>query len=384
MSFTKPIRTIFDAEHDAFRSTVRNFLESEARPRFDQWLIDGVIDRPFWKKAAALGLVGFAAPVEFGGVGISDFRYNAILNEEVVYSGVATDTFSLTNDIVAPYLINLTDEEQKARWLPGLTDGSLAVAIAMTEPAAGSDLRGIKSRAVWDGDAYQLSGSKTFITNGIQADLVVVAAHVERDDVKGIGLFVVEATMPGFSRGRKLEKIGRRAQDTAELFFDNVRVPPTHVLGPVDQGLRLLMQNLAQERLSIAITAIADAEHVLEFTVDYVTERQAFGAPIGRLQSVRFAVAEMVTEVRIGRAYIDQCIESHVNGTLTGDEAAGAKAWLTDLQWKVLDECLQLHGGYGYMEEYEVARRWSDARVTRIYGGTNEIMKEIVGRSVGL
>jgi acyl-CoA dehydrogenase len=384
MSFTKPIRTIFEAEHDAFRSTVRNFLESEARPRFDQWLIDGVIDRPFWKKAAALGLVGFAAPVEFGGVGISDFRYNAILNEEVVYSGVATDTFSLTNDIVAPYLINLTDDEQKARWLPGLTDGSLAVAIAMTEPAAGSDLRGIKSRAVWDGDAYQLSGSKTFITNGIQADLVVVAAHVERDDVKGIGLFVVEATMPGFSRGRKLEKIGRRAQDTAELFFDNVRVPPTHVLGPVDQGLRLLMQNLAQERLSIAITAIADAEHVLEFTVDYVTERQAFGAPIGRLQSVRFAVAEMVTEVRIGRAYIDQCIESHVNGTLTGDEAAGAKAWLTDLQWKVLDECLQLHGGYGYMEEYEVARRWSDARVTRIYGGTNEIMKEIVGRSVGL
>jgi acyl-CoA dehydrogenase len=384
MSFTKPIRTIFEAEHDAFRSTVRNFLESEARPRFDQWLIDGVIDRPFWKKAAALGLVGFAAPVEFGGVGISDFRYNAILNEEVVYSGVATDTFSLTNDIVAPYLINLTDDEQKARWLPGLTDGSLAVAIAMTEPAAGSDLRGIKSRAVWDGDAYQLSGSKTFITNGIQADLVVVAAHVERDDVKGIGLFVVEATMPGFSRGRKLEKIGRRAQDTAELFFDNVRVPPTHVLGPVDQGLRLLMQNLAQERLSIAITAIADAEHVLEFTVDYVTERQAFGAPIGRLQSVRFAVAEMVTEVRIGRAYIDQCIESHVNGTLTGDEAAGAKAWLTDLQWKVLDECLQLHGGYGYREEYEVARRWSDARVTRIYGGTNEIMKEIVGRSVGL
>jgi alkylation response protein AidB-like acyl-CoA dehydrogenase len=384
VSFSKPKRTIFEAEHEAFRSTVRHFLESEAKPRFDQWLSDGVIDRTFWQEAAALGLVGFAAPVEFGGVGITDFRYNAILNEEVVYSGVGTDAFSLTNDIVAPYLINLTDDEQKARWLPGLTDGSLAVAIAMTEPGAGSDLRGIQSRAVWKDDAYELSGSKTFITNGIQADLVIVAAHVEREGMNGIGLFVVEATMAGFSRGRKLEKIGRRAQDTAELFFDNVRVPASNVLGVADQGLRLLMQNLAQERLSIAITAIADAEHVLEFTVDYVGERRAFGAPIGRLQSVRFTVAEMVTEVRIGRAYIDQCIRSHVNGTLSGDEAAGAKAWLTDLEWKVLDQCLQLHGGYGYMEEYEIARRWRDARVTRIYGGTNEIMKEIVGRSVGL
>jgi alkylation response protein AidB-like acyl-CoA dehydrogenase len=384
MSFSKPKRTIFEAEHESFRSMVRLFLESEAKPRFDQWLSDGVIDRAFWREAAALGLVGFAAPVEFGGVGISDFRYNAILNEEVVYSGVGTDAFSLTNDIVAPYLINLTDEEQKARWLPGLTEGSLAVAIAMTEPAAGSDLRGIQSRAVWKDGAYELSGSKTFITNGTQADLVIVAAHVDREGMNGMGLFVVEANMPGFSRGRKLEKIGRRAQDTAELFFDNVRVPASNVLGVADQGLRLLMQNLAQERLSIAITAIADAEHVLEFTVDYVEERRAFGAPIGRLQSVRFAVAEMVTEVRIGRSYIDQCIQSHVKGTLTGDEAAGAKAWLTDLEWKVLDQCLQLHGGYGYMEEYEIARRWRDARVTRIYGGTNEIMKEIVGRSVGL
>lgn len=384
MSFSKPKRTIFDAEHDAFRATVRNFLRSEAKPRVDEWLREGVIDRRFWKLAAAQGLVGFAAPVEFGGIGVTDFRYNAILNEEVVYSGVGTDAFSLTNDIVAPYLINLTDDAQRARWLPGLTDGSLTVAIAMTEPGAGSDLRGIKSRAVWMDDAYVLSGSKTFITNGIQADLVIVAAHVERAGMNGIGLFVVEATMPGFSRGRRLEKIGRKAQDTAELFFDEVKVPPANVIGAPDRGLRLLMQNLAQERLSIAITAIADAEHVLEFTVDYVTERHAFGAPIGRLQSVRFAVAEMVTEVRIGRAYIDQCIQCHVNGTLSGDEAAGAKCWLTDLEWKVLDQCLQLHGGYGYMDEYEIARRWRDARVTRIYGGTNEIMKEIVGRSVGL
>ena len=384
MSFSKPKRTIFDAEHDAFRATVRSFLRSEAKPRVDEWLREGVIDRKFWKLAAAQGLVGFAAPVEFGGIGVTDFRYNAILNEEVVYSGVGTDAFSLTNDIVAPYLINLTDDAQRARWLPGLTDGSLTVAIAMTEPGAGSDLRGIKSRAVWMDDAYVLSGSKTFITNGIQADLVIVAAHVERAGMNGIGLFVVDATMPGFSRGRRLEKIGRKAQDTAELFFDEVKVPSANVIGAPDRGLSLLMQNLAQERLSIAITAIADAEHVLEFTVDYVSERHAFGAPIGHLQSVRFAVAEMVTEVRIGRAYIDQCIQWHVDGTLSGDEAAGAKCWLTDLEWKVLDQCLQLHGGYGYMDEYEIARRWRDARVTRIYGGTNEIMKEIVGRSVGL
>jgi alkylation response protein AidB-like acyl-CoA dehydrogenase len=384
MSFSKPSRNIFNHEHEAFRSTVREFLRKEAVPRAETWAQDGVIDRAFWRLAAAQGLVGFGAPVEFGGVGVSDFRYNAILDEEVVYSGVGTDAFSLANDIVGPYLINLTDDEQKARWLPGFADGSLVVAIAMSEPGAGSDLRGMKSKAVWTGDRYVLNGSKTFITSGIQADLVIAAAYVDRPGMDGIGLFVVEKAMDGFSRGRKLDKIGRKAQDTAELFFDDVEVPANNVIGEADKGLRLMMQNLAQERLSMAVTAIADAEHALEFTVNYVSERQAFGQPIGKFQSVRFVIAEMATEVRVGRAYVDQCLTSHVAGTLSGDEAAGAKYWLTDLEWRVLDQCLQLHGGYGYMEEYEIARRWRDARVQRIYGGTNEIMKEIVGRSLGL
>jgi len=384
MSFTKPSRNIFDAQHDAFRSSVRRFLLKEAQPKVGAWARDGVVDRAFWRLAAANGLVGFEAPEEYGGVGITDFRYNAILDEEVIYSGIGIDSFSLTNDIVGPYLVHWTTDDQKARWLPGLTDGSIVAAIAMTEPGTGSDLRGIKSRAIWTGDCYVLSGAKTFITNGIQADLVIVAAQVERLGMNGIGLFVVESDMVGFSRGRKLEKIGRRSQDTAELFFDEVMVPSGNVLGEPDKGLHLMMHNLAQERLSMAVTAIADAEHTLEFTVAYVLERQAFGQPIGHFQSIRFAIAEMVTEVRVGRAYVDQCIQAQVAGTLSGDEAAGAKLWLTDLEWRVLDQCLQLHGGYGYMEEYEIARRWRDSRVQRIYGGTNEIMKEIVGRSVGL
>jgi alkylation response protein AidB-like acyl-CoA dehydrogenase len=384
MAFSKPARRIFDQDHDAFRAAVRDFLRKEASQKAEEWTRNGVIDRSFWKLAAKQGFVGFAAPVEYGGVGMSDFRYNAILDEEVIYSGVGTDSFSLTNDIVAPYLINLTNDDQRARWLPGFTNGSLVAAIAMSEPAAGSDLRGMKSRAVWRGDRYVLNGSKIFITNGIQADLVIVAAYVERESYNGIGLFVVEAGMDGFSRGRKLDKIGRRAQDTAELFFNDVEVPASNVIGEPDRGLHLMMHNLAQERLSMAVTAIADAEHCLEFTVGYVLERQAFGQSVGRFQSVRFTVADMVTEVRIGRSYVDQCLLAHVNGTLSDDEAAGAKGWLTDLEWRVLDQCLQLHGGYGYMEEYEIARRWRDARVQRIYGGTNEIMKEIVGRSVGL
>jgi acyl-CoA dehydrogenase len=384
MTFRKPSRHIFEPEHDAFRLAVREFLRREAVPRAEVWTDNGIIDRPFWKLAATQGFVGFAAPSAYGGLGISDFRYNAILDEEVVYSGIGIDAFNLTNDIVGPYLIHLTTDEQKARWLPGLTSGALVPAIAMSEPGAGSDLRGMKARAVRRGDHFVLSGSKTFITSGIQADLVIVAAQVEEDGGAGIGLFVVENGMKGFSRGRKLEKIGRRAQDTAELFFDDVEVPTLNVLGDPLKGLHLLMANLAQERLSMAVTAIANAEHVLEFTVEYVKERFAFGQPIGKFQSIRFSIAEMVTEVRIGRAYVDQCIEAQVAGVLSGDEAAGAKGWLTDLEWRVLDECLQLHGGYGYMEEYEIARRWRDARVQRIYGGTNEIMKEIVGRSVGL
>jgi acyl-CoA dehydrogenase len=384
--YARPRRTIFDDDANRFRDMVRSFFQAEGAPKATQWAEAGIIDRPFWKQAAAQGLVAFQAPTEYGGVGIVDFRYNAIVNEEVTYAGLGTDAFVLTNDIVAPYLINLTNEEQRTRWLPGVTHGSIVPAIAMTEPGAGSDLRGIKTTAVWDGDrrSYLVSGTKTFITSGIQADLVITVARVQREGVSGLGLFAVESGMTGFSRGRKLDKIGRRGQDTAELFYADVEVPETNVIGAVGEGLSLLMRNLPSERLSIAVTAIASAERALELTIDYVRRREAFGQAIGHFQTVRFAVAEMVTELRVGRVYIDRCIAAQAAGELDAAEAAGAKYWATDLEWKVLDQCLQLHGGYGYMNEYEIARRWRDARVQRIYGGTNEIMKEIVGRSVGL
>src|SRR4051812_40552986 len=377
-------RTIFEDEHDAFRESVHGFLAKEAVPRAADWERAGIIDRPFWKQAAAQGYVAFSAPEEFGGAGLEDFRFNAVIDEEVVYSGGGTDAFSLTNDILAPYLIELTTEEQRERWLPGVTDGSIVPAIAMTEPGAGSDLRGIKAVAKWDGEGYRLTGSKTFVTSGIQADLVIVAANVRRDGVEGLGLFAVEAGSEGFERGRKLEKLGRRAQDTAELFFDEVAVPPENLIGEEGKGLRLLMRNLAQERLSMAVTAVANAERALEVTLAYCKDRNAFGQPIGSFQANRFTLAEISTEVAMARAYVDRCIEAHTHGELTDAEAAGVKYIATDLEFAVLDRCLQLHGGYGYMEEYEIARRWRDSRVQRIYGGTNEIMKEIVGRSLGL
>jgi acyl-CoA dehydrogenase len=377
-------RLIFADEHEQFRASVRGFLEREGAPHASEWEAAGTIDRGFWKRAAALGFVGFAAPERFGGAGVDDFRFNAILDEEVVYTGTATDAFALTNDIVLPYLMELSTPAQQARWLPGLTSGEQVWAIAMSEPGAGSDLRAIASTATWVDGRYLLSGSKTFVTSGIQADLVVVAARVRRDGVEGLGLFVVEQGMDGFEKGRKLRKLGRLAQDTAELFFDQVEVPEENVLGEPGEGLHYLMRNLAQERLSIAVSAVASAESALELTLQYVRARNAFGRPIGSFQANRFALAELATEVSIARIYIDRCIEAHTAGELSDAAAAGAKFWTTELEFRVLDRCLQLHGGYGYMEEYEIARRWRDARVTRIYGGTSEIMKEIVGRSLGL
>ena len=376
-------RTIFEPEHDDFRESVRGFLAREAAPQRKRWEAEGIIDREFWRRAAAQGFVAFGAPEELGGAGIDDFRFNAVIDEEVTYAGVGTDAFSLTNDIVGPYLFDLTNEEQRGRWLPGVTDGSIVPAIAMSEPGTGSDLRGIKSTARWEDGSYVINGSKTFVTSGIQADLVIVAAQVRREGVDGLGLFAVPADAEGFQRGRKLEKLGRKAQDTAELFFDEVRIPAENLIGEEGKGLRMLMRNLAQERLSMAVTAIADAERALRVTLDYAADRNAFGQPIGKFQANRFTLAEMSTEVAAGRAYVDRCIEAAVAGELTDAEAAGAKYWATDLEFSVLDRCLQLHGGYGYMEEYEVARRWRDSRVQRIYGGTNEIMKEIVGRSLG-
>ena len=378
-------RTIFEDEHAAFRDSARIFFEREAVPHTDKWEAAGLVDRSFWTKAAESGFVGFEAPEEYGGLGLKDFRFNAILDEELAYAGAVRNNFSLENDIVAPYLVDLTSDEQKERWLPGFTSGEVIVAIAMTEPGAGSDLQGMSASAQRDGDDYVLNGSKTFVTSGIQADLVIVAARTAHNGGRdGFSLFVVENGMQGFDRGRKLDKIGRRAQDTAELYFNHVEVPVENRLGDEGMGLSYLKGGLPRERLSIAVSAVAAAEHALELTLRYVRERFAFGQPVGSFQANRFAIAELSTKIAAARAYVDRCIVALNDGELSGSEAAGVKALTTELQFEVLDRCLQLHGGYGYMDEYAVSRLWRDARVQRIYGGTNEIMKEIVGRSLGL
>lgn len=378
-------RTIFEPEHDAFREAFRTFLEREAVPCVERWEQAQMVDRAFWEAAGRGGFIGFEAAESDGGAGVRDFRFNAILDEEVEYAGVVGDNFALENDIVAPYLIELGTPEQRARWLPAFTAGELVVAIAMSEPNAGSDLRAIRTTARREGDVYILNGAKTFVTSGLSADRVIVVARTEADDGRNaFTLLVVDGGLPGFERGRKLEKIGRRAQDTAELFFHEVRVPVSERLGDEGEGMRYLMRNLPRERLSIAVSAVAAAEAALSLTLDYVRERHAFGQPIGSFQANRFALAEMHTAVASARAYVDRCIEAVSTGELTPADAAGAKAFTTDLQFQVLDRCLQLHGGYGYMEEYPISRRWRDGRVQRIYGGTNEIMKDIVGRSLGV
>ena len=377
-------RTLFGPEHEAFREAVHAFLVKEAVPATERWEAEGMVDRQFWRDAAAIGMVGFAAPEQYGGAGLDDFRFNAVITEEMARTGAVGDSLALTNDIILPYLLSYASEEQQARWLPSLTAGETMFAIAMSEPGTGSDLRAITTTARREGDAWSVSGSKTFVTSGIQADLVIVFARIPDRDGGGFGLFVVEAGMDGFDRGRKLDKIGRRAQDTAELFFEGISVPDENVLGVPGDGLRYLMANLAQERLGMAVAAVASAERVLEIALEYATERKAFGKPIGAFQANRFYLAELHTKVQVARAYLDRCIEAHVAGELSAADAAGAKFWTTELEGDVIDRCLQLHGGYGYMEEYEIARRWRDARVQRIYGGTNEIMREIVGRSLGL
>jgi acyl-CoA dehydrogenase len=373
-------RTIFEDEHYDFRDSVRGFLAKEALSHTDEWESAGIVSRDFWSKAAEHGFVGFEAPEDCGGLGIADFRFNAILDEEVAYAGAVGDNFSLQNDIIVPYLLELTDDEQKRRWLPGLTRGELVFAIAMTEPGAGSDLRAMSASARRDGDEYVLDGSKTFVTSGIQADRVIVAARTGQ----GFSLFMVEAEMPGFERGRKLDKVGRRAQDTAELFFNGVRVPVENRLGDEGRGLHYLMARLPRERLSIAVAAVAAAEHALTITLEYVRERHAFGQPIGSFQHNRFTLASLHGQVLAARAFVDACIVALNESRLSGEDAASAKALTTDLQFEVLDHCMQLHGGYGYMNEYAISRLWRDARVQRIYGGTNEVMREIVGRSLGL
>ncbi|WP_433499570.1 acyl-CoA dehydrogenase family protein [Sphaerimonospora sp. CA-214678] len=376
-------RDLFDEEHLLFRETVSEFLAREVIPRHGQWEKDGIVPREVWKKAGELGMFGFSVPQEYGGAGITDFRYNTVIVEEIIRAGATGLGFGLHNDIMAPYLVDLTDDEQKRRWLPGFVSGELITAIAMTEPGAGSDLQGIRTTAIREGDHYVVNGQKTFITNGINSDLVVVVAKTDpAAGARGTTLLVVERGMTGFTRGRNLEKVGMHAQDTAELFFENVRVPVANRLGDEDgQGFIQLMNNLPQERLSIAVAAVAAAEAALETTIEYCRVRKAFGKSIGRFQNTRFLLAELSTEVEIARHYLDKCVLALNAGELTAVDAAKAKWWTTELQNKVIDRCVQLHGGYGYMLEYPVAKAWLDSRVQTIYGGTTEIMKEIIGRS---
>ncbi|GAA4530407.1 acyl-CoA dehydrogenase family protein [Nonomuraea ferruginea] len=378
-------RDLFDEEHLLFRETVREFMTREVAPHHDQWEKDGIVPRDVWKMAGEVGMFGFSVPEEYGGAGIKDFRYNAVIVEELIGKGASGLGFSLHNDVMAPYLVDLTDDGQKQRWLPGFVSGELITAIAMTEPGAGSDLQGIRTTAVREGDHYVVNGQKTFITNGINADLVVVVAKTDPSaGARGVTLLVVERGMEGFGRGRNLDKIGMKAQDTAELFFENVRVPVANRLGPEDgQGFFQLMNNLPQERMSIAVAAVAAAETVLAETIEYCKNRQAFGRNLGSFQNTRFVLAELATETEIARHYVDKCVLALNAGTLTAVDAAKAKWWTTELQTKVIDRCLQLHGGYGYMMEYPVAKAWLDSRVQTIYGGTTEIMKEIIGRSFG-
>ncbi|MGV9301765.1 acyl-CoA dehydrogenase family protein [Nonomuraea sp. NPDC003727] len=378
-------RDLFEEEHLLFQETVREFMAREVLPHHPQWEKEGIVPRDVWKKAGEVGMFGFSVPEEYGGAGVTDFRYNAVIVEEIIRSGASGLGFSLHNDVVAPYLVDLTDDDQKQRWLPGFVSGELITAIAMTEPGAGSDLQGVRTTAVRDGDHYVINGQKTFITNGINADLVVVVAKTDPElGARGTTLFVVERGTEGFTRGRNLDKIGMKAQDTAELFFENVRVPAANRLGATDgQGFVQLMNNLPQERLSIAVGAVAAAEAVLEQTIEYCKTRHAFGRSIGSFQNTRFVLAELATETEIARHYVDECVTALNAGRLSVVDAAKAKWWTTELQNKVIDRCLQLHGGYGYMMEYPVAKAWVDSRVQTIYGGTTEIMKEIIGRSFG-
>ena len=379
-------RNLFDAEHDVYRAALRALLQKEVSPLYTQWERDGIVPRDLFTRLGGMGVFGFGVPEQFGGAGLSDFRYSAILLEEAADLAVmpAAAGAELQADVCLPYFTGLATNEQKQRWLPGIVSGEKITAIAMTEPGTGSDLSGIRTRAVRDGDHYVIDGAKTFITNGINADLVIVVVRTGDHPHRGLSLIVVERGTVGFERGRNLDKVGQHAQDTAELSFTGARVPVANLLGSEGEGFSGLTRNLAQERLSVATAGVAQAAAALRWTIEYVRERTAFGQPIGSFQNTRFTLAELDTEIDITQQYIDRCILEHNAGRLTAVDAARAKWWATDLQGRVVDACVQLHGGYGYMLEYPVARAWIDSRVSRIYAGTNEIMKEIVGRSLEL
>jgi alkylation response protein AidB-like acyl-CoA dehydrogenase len=378
-------RDLFESEHDMFRESFRRFLDKEVVPRAEEFEREGIMDRAVFARAGAAGFLAMEAPEEYGGGGVKDFRYNTVVIEEIAETAIGGSGLGLTlhNDICLPYFLHLCNEEQKQRWLPGICSGELVTAIAMTEPGIGSDLASMTTTATPDGDMYVVNGSKTFITNGINADLVITAVKTDPTQKhKGMSLLVIERGTEGFERGRNLDKIGLHSQDTAELFFTDARVPVANLLGAEGEGFRYLVTNLPQERLSIAVGGLANARAAYRWTLEYVKERQAFGQPIAGFQNTRFKLAEMATEIAVAEAFIDKAILAHNEGQLTAEEAAMAKWWCTELQGRATDIGVQLHGGYGFMTEYPIARAYVDARVTRIYGGTTEIMKEIIGRSI--
>ena len=380
-------RTLFEPEHVDFRESVRRFFAEEVAPHHERWEDEGLMPHEVFGQAAEIGMLAMAVPEAYGGLGLDDFRFNQVVIEEAAYAGVTGEGLGITlhNDICLPYFLELCTGEQRERWLPGIADGSLVTAVAMTEPGMGSDLAAMSTTAIREDGHYLVNGSKTFITNGINADLVITAVKTDpKERHRGISLVIVERGMPGFERGRNLHKLGLHAQDTAELFFTDVPVPVANRLGEEGRGFGYLVANLAQERLSIAIAGVAAAQHALDVTLDYVRERKAFGTPIGSFQASKFALAEMKTEIELATTFCDQAVLALNRGELTAEDAAMAKWWCTELQGRVVDRCVQLHGGYGYMLEYPIARAYADARITRIYGGTTEIMKEIIGRSLGV
>ena len=378
-------RTLYEADHESFRQSVKEFLDREVQPHLEDWIEQKSIPREFWLEAGKQGFLGLEIPEEYGGSEAGDYRFNAVLTEELSKVNMALPScVGIHADIVAPYLVHLTSAEQKKRWLPGFCSGEILTAIGMTEPSGGSDLAALKTTAVRDGNEFVLNGSKTFITNGYSADLVIIAARTTPEKkARGITLFGVDTSLAGFSKGRKLDKVGQPESDTAELFLENVRVGEDAIIGEYDNGFIHMMQWLPQERLGSAITNLAHAREILDETIAYCHDRSAFGQSIGQFQHNKFLLAELVTQAEVTQAFVDQCVLAHMKGELTAIDAAKAKWWTSQVQNDILDHCVQLHGGYGYMNEYRVARAWRDARVTKIWAGSNEIMKELIGRDLG-
>jgi long-chain-acyl-CoA dehydrogenase len=375
-------RTLYEPDHEAFRRTVRQFIRNEVLPDYAQWEEAGITPRSIWRRAGEIGILGTSIPAEYGGAG-GGFKYDAIVMEELGYWGIGAPSWDLHSYIVAPYLVEFGSDEQKQRWLPGMASGEVIASIGMTEPDSGSDLKGMRTTARRDGDHYVINGAKTFITNGINGDLIVLAAKTEPAlGAKGVSLFLVDTSIPGYRKGRNLHKVGNKGQDTAQLFFDDVRVPASALLGEENGGWRMLMHGLVQERLIVAIRSLSMCEAAYDQTLEYVRTRKAFGTPILDFQNTRFKLAEVATAIDAMRPFLDQCIALHVEAKVTPVLAAKAKLGVTEVADRVIDACLQLHGGYGYTTDFPISRLWVDARLHRIYAGTNEVMKHIIGKAL--